>query len=71
MEVKYLHVGGLSQASKKEAAPGRSAKDNYPAATLHRTCSTQLFEMPDRLVLELFVEACVGQKYKEKQRADL
>lgn len=63
MEVKYLHVGGLSLASKKETAAGRAAKDNYPAATLHRTCSTQLSEMPDKLVLELFGEACVGQKY--------
>lgn len=63
MEVKYLHVGGLSLASKKEAAPGRAAKDNYPAAMLHRTCSTQLFEMPDKRVFGLFGEACVGQKY--------
>lgn len=63
LEVKYLHVGSLSLASKKEAAPGRAAEDNSAAATLCGTRSTQLFEMPDKLVLELFGEACVGQKH--------
>lgn len=51
---KYLHVGGLSPASKKEAAPGGAAEDDRAAATLRRTRSTQLFEMPDKLALELF-----------------